>query len=227
MRREDRHDGRVVDAGPDSPPECVEDVDCDDGIFCNGPERCRQGECRAARNADEPTCDDANECTDDVCDPERDECVNVGNEIDADRDGFLAAPCGPDCDDEDPLIFPGATERCNGEDDDCDELVDEELFFEPSREEVAITDDDATSSRGDLAWNGEEYGVSFWDYRNGDADIYFQRLDEEGHEVDDEFNVTVTSGDAFGAQRGRGPGTSSRSAGTIGATATSRPTSCA
>ncbi len=32
---------------------------------------------------------------------------------------------GGDCDDADAFVFPGATERCNGEDDDCDGLIDD------------------------------------------------------------------------------------------------------
>ena len=41
---------------------------------------------------------------------------------DADADGT----CDPDdCDAHDAAIFPGAVERCNGVDDDCDDVVDE------------------------------------------------------------------------------------------------------
>ena len=56
---------------------------------------------------------------------------------DADGDGFgnglTATACfapkgfvadGGDCDDGDPLIFPGAEEYCDGEDEDCDGVVD-------------------------------------------------------------------------------------------------------
>ncbi|MBX2797004.1 MAG: putative metal-binding motif-containing protein, partial [Myxococcales bacterium] len=62
--------------------------------------------------------------------------------IDADGDGFgdgatdSFQDCGPlgnrqadrggDCDDSDPMRFPGALERCDGEDDDCDGVVDDE-----------------------------------------------------------------------------------------------------
>jgi len=40
--------------------------------------------------------------------------------------GQYTATEGSDCDDGDPLVFPGATESCNGSDDDCDAEVDEE-----------------------------------------------------------------------------------------------------
>lgn len=42
--------------------------------------------------------------------------------VDADGDG---SPAGEDCDDAEAAVFPGADERCNGIDDDCDGRVDE------------------------------------------------------------------------------------------------------
>jgi hypothetical protein len=45
---------------------------------------------------------------------------------DRDGDGYADALCGgSDCDDLDPLRNPGAPERCNGLDDNCDGVVDE------------------------------------------------------------------------------------------------------
>ncbi|MFH1463952.1 MAG: MopE-related protein [Pseudomonadota bacterium] len=44
---------------------------------------------------------------------------------DADQDGHGA---GEDCDDLDASVHPGAEERCNGVDDDCDGAVDEDLL---------------------------------------------------------------------------------------------------
>ncbi|HEU5181730.1 MAG TPA: putative metal-binding motif-containing protein, partial [Candidatus Polarisedimenticolia bacterium] len=43
--------------------------------------------------------------------------------VDADTDGFTN--CGGDCNDSNPAVHPGATDVCNGVDDDCDNAVDE------------------------------------------------------------------------------------------------------
>lgn len=49
--------------------------------------------------------------------------TTVGGPGDADGDGFTVAQ--GDCNDTNPAIHPGATELCNGSDDDCDGTVDE------------------------------------------------------------------------------------------------------
>jgi len=41
-------------------------------------------------------------------------------EVDDDQDGYDACQ---DCDDDDDAVYPGAEERCNGVDDDCDEAL--------------------------------------------------------------------------------------------------------
>ncbi len=46
--------------------------------------------------------------------------------LDGDGDGFADAECGgPDCNDEDANVNPGADEACNDADDDCDGAIDE------------------------------------------------------------------------------------------------------
>ncbi|MFH1463369.1 MAG: MopE-related protein [Pseudomonadota bacterium] len=77
---------------------------------------------------------------DDDCDGEIDEGVTMSFFGDEDGDGFgnpetpleaCAAPTGfvadaSDCDDADPRSYPGADERCDGADNDCDHDVDED-----------------------------------------------------------------------------------------------------
>jgi hypothetical protein len=73
------------------------------------------------------------EGVDDDCDGAVDEGVQTRSWVDADGDGYGSGPevlgCTPpqghatrdgDCDDGAPAIHPGAPERCNGVDDDCD-----------------------------------------------------------------------------------------------------------
>jgi hypothetical protein len=54
-------------------------------------------------------------------------CIDPGFCRDADGDGWGTGPgCrGPDCDDGDPGTFPGAPERCDGNDNNCDGVVDD------------------------------------------------------------------------------------------------------
>jgi len=69
----------------------------------------------------------------DMSPTERDQLVgetaleNVCGASDIDLDGYGAdlACADPDCDDQNELINPGATETCNGLDDDCDGAIDE------------------------------------------------------------------------------------------------------
>jgi|GEM_PF-4636294 len=83
-----------------------------------------------------PTLPDAGVCAvDDDC-PNDDACADirclagactlVARLIDRDLDGEAAVPCGTDCDDGDRRVFSGAAELCNGFDDDCDGIVDDD-----------------------------------------------------------------------------------------------------
>ncbi len=52
--------------------------------------------------------------------------TGIATSVDADGDGV---PFGEDCDDAEASVFPGAAERCNGRDDDCDDEVDEGVLL--------------------------------------------------------------------------------------------------
>jgi hypothetical protein len=97
---------------------------CDDGVFCNGAERCdpRLG----CRSGPPTSCSDSTPCTIDSCDEATRSCLH--RERDLDGDGDVDANCQPggDCNDFDPEVSSQAAEVCNnGRDDDCDGEPDE------------------------------------------------------------------------------------------------------
>ena len=92
---------------------------------------------------------------------------------DADGDGVIAAE---DCDDDNPDVFPGATETCNGIDDDCDQLVDD--------------DDDSldTSTRSTFYADGDADGF-------GDADTTTTACELPSGYVEDAGDCDDSDGD--------------------------------
>lgn len=87
--------------------QCVNDSDCNDGVWCNGVERCHAGQCQAGIRPCK---------TGTQCDETTDSC-SVPCE-DKDKDGVCAVD---DCDDNDARRFPGNIEICDsqGIDEDC------------------------------------------------------------------------------------------------------------
>jgi hypothetical protein len=154
---------------------CTSDSDCDDGLYCNGVERCApegasgdgcvegEGPCADGETCSEETAvcigdceanadsdgdgDRSIACGGTDCDDEdarrsgtfTEVCDAAGLDEDCDvdtlgpdddGDGFVRAgccnargdgtvACGDDCDDDDAGIAPGATEVCDGVDNDC------------------------------------------------------------------------------------------------------------
>jgi len=113
--------------------KCSEDSECDDGLFCNGPEQCSRGRCSSTLRF---PCSDGDPCTVDMCDEELDQCRYEAG--DRDGDGYPMAGCldGTDCNDFDPEVHPGAEERCNSRDDDCSGVAEEDrdndFHFDPA-----------------------------------------------------------------------------------------------
>jgi hypothetical protein len=127
------------DCRPFPPDDCdadgvVDDLDCaedDPSVFPDAPERC---------NGLDDDCDGL------VDDADPDRIATVAFYLDGDGDGFgdgaaaaelaCTAPAGrvpdaSDCDDALATVFPGADERCNAVDDDCDGVVDEDPVDAP------------------------------------------------------------------------------------------------
>ena len=95
-------DAGVVDAGPRDAGVCTADGECDDGDACTA-EACVAGS-----------------------------CVYVTTDADGDLHSDATCPAlgdlpNDDCDDTDDAVFPGATEVCNGVDDDCEGGADEDF----------------------------------------------------------------------------------------------------
>jgi hypothetical protein len=96
---------------------CDEPVDPCAAIDCPAGQSCVDGRCRTTDLCQGVECSNPGE----VCDP-RDGACHSGA-ADDDGDGYTIA--AGDCDDGVVEVNPGATELCNGVDDDCDFEVDE------------------------------------------------------------------------------------------------------
>ncbi|MCC6215738.1 MAG: putative metal-binding motif-containing protein [Polyangiaceae bacterium] len=194
----------VVDAGVDAAPECRTAEDCPTPDSCESVE-CVDGRCVAGG----PTaCDDGDSCTRDECDPGSGTCRHSPLTFDRDRDGFpgprpgyaAGAPgsCGDDCDDTSPLAYPGGKEVCDGVDNDCNGVVDDDARYEPVGKEAILVSDGSTggSARGGLAWNGEAYGATYSASLEQEAN-HFELLDAQGKTVGGPTAITNVSSDAF------------------------------
>jgi streptogramin lyase len=95
---------------------------CDNRLFCDGAETCDLA--LGCQRGMAPNCDDGNACTVDRCDSTTNRCTSTPQ--DRDMDTHPDARCGgDDCDDDDPMVHPGAREVCNRRDDNCNGMVDE------------------------------------------------------------------------------------------------------
>lgn len=183
-----------TDAGDDAPAVCRTDTDCSDGLFCNGEERCMPGDGADARGCRPGTmacplreCDETTRTCGEAC-PDRD------------GDGAADVTCGgTDCDDDDPNVYPDATEICDAEgvDEDCD----------PSTVSGPEGDLDEDGFYAERCCNGDECGTDCNDEERainpGSLDVCGggdQDCDGSIDENPDETFYRDRDGDGFGIE---------------------------
>jgi hypothetical protein len=120
-------------------PECIDDPDCDDGIYCNGAEVCNAGTCEPGTPV---VCDDGIGCTADSCNESTDQCDNLPDDAFCDNGLFCdgaetcdvvldcqagSDPCAPlACDEENDVCIGECSqfkEPCTTDADCCPGLV--------------------------------------------------------------------------------------------------------
>ncbi|APR75743.1 RTX toxin [Minicystis rosea] len=216
-------------SGPPKPPdpECSIDADCTkDGDLCH-PKTCEMkpfsfgdagageggssvimlGQCVAATEVD---CDDNDPCTTDTCEPATGHCSYSPATLDLDGDGHRAprpgfvagspGSCGDDCDDTTAAAFPGNPEVCDGVDNDCNGVVDDNANFTPlGGGDVRISGDIAPAGTGGLAYSGSSYAAAYTG-TSGGFNVYLSTISPSGSVVTPpgEQLVTLVNADASG-----------------------------
>jgi len=193
--------GVLLEGGPLI--SCTEDRDCDEGDRCH-PSACEKGECV---QSPEITCDDGDPCTTDSCAPDTGACTFEHRTLDSDGDSFRAplpgtlagAPgsCGDDCNDASALAHPGATETCDGVDNDCNGVADDGARYVASQAEpILLSVGSEQAGPGGLAFGADGFAATF-SSENGGWSNTFVTFDAFAGLTQDPQPITKESTDAF------------------------------
>ncbi|HND30274.1 MAG TPA: putative metal-binding motif-containing protein, partial [Myxococcota bacterium] len=124
---------------------------------------------------------------------------SAAGKVDSDADGFLASE---DCDDGDSAVFPGAEERCDGLDNDCSGVVDDNVVDGITLYTDADGDgfgDDSLAGTGCTAGTGES--TEGGDCDDGNAAIHPGAAETDCTDPTDyncDGSVAAADGDADG-----------------------------
>ncbi|MBW2255036.1 MAG: hypothetical protein JRI25_10615 [Deltaproteobacteria bacterium] len=117
--------------------------------------------------------------------------AEVAWDLDSDGDGTVYAD---DCDDEDADVHPGASETCNGVDDDCDGTIDEDaidpLTFYEDGDADGYGDSDGDTAEGCTAPTG--YAADPTDCADDDASRNPGETEIPDDEIDQDCSGTDT-----------------------------------
>ncbi|MFO0555835.1 MAG: putative metal-binding motif-containing protein [Polyangiaceae bacterium] len=162
------------------------------------------------REVNPVTCDDDDICTKDECDPLSGACSHSPVTEDRDKDGHNGPregtqfgdpdACGDDCDDTNPDAFPGNPEKCDGADNDCNGVVDDNASFVPLElNPVRIsTPEMPPTEPGGLAWNGDSYVATFAGVNGSGSDIWRSQLAPDGTKLQADEVLKLSNSDAGG-----------------------------
>lgn len=166
-----------VDGGREAGTACAADVDCDDGVFCNGLESCSPTTGTGPRHCapGAPPCASAS-----ACDESSARCSACTT--DSDGDGSRAIACGGmDCDDADPSRYPGNEEVCDvaAHDEDCDPTT------------FGVRDGDGDGAPDQRCCNGTTCGDDCDDTRRGVYPGATEACDAFDNDCDDTIDELV------------------------------------
>lgn len=155
-------------------------------------------------------CDDNDPCTADVCTPETGACHYAYATLDSDGDGYRAprvgtvvgepGSCGDDCDDTNKNAHPGGIEVCDGVDNDCNGIVDDNAIFVPlASDPVRVDSDLAPAGPGGLAYSGSVYASVYGGSTPDGFGVFSSMLQPTGEKtMAGEQRVNFKTADASG-----------------------------
>jgi putative metal-binding protein len=113
-----------------------DDTQCDDGMYCNGKERCVPG--HGCEPGPVVSCSDGNPCDIATCIEASKSCAYVPRDVDQDGDPDSHCVAHHDCNDLDPNVSSLHAEVCaNGIDDNCNGVIDEMPCVTPQGDRCA------------------------------------------------------------------------------------------